>query len=371
MKRLSVRLKKADSSYPLVVAPLGRPFVLALKKAGFSSSRVFLITSRALQKKGHLRRVEGVLKQGGFSVESLVIPNGESQKNSGTLDRLYRTALQLGVDRKTLVLALGGGVITDLAGYFAATYMRGLSYVSLPTTLLGMVDASIGGKTGIDRNEGKNLVGAFWHPKLVWIDPAFLRTLPEREWKTGFAEVVKYGVIKDASFFQWLENQIRKNASVMTWPPASIEEILVRSAQMKAEVVSADERETPLKGGREILNFGHTTGHALEAATRYSTLTHGQAVSIGMAAAGWVSCALRLWGHQDQLRLLSLLDAVGLPIRIPRGVKASSFWKALKSDKKNVSGRLRFVLPTKIGHATVQSGIPTALLKAIYRRMSV
>lgn len=364
MKPIRVGLK--DRSYDIAFGPLGPGFISALKKAGLSSSQnVLIVTSRSLQKNGHLAKLVRTLRAGGFHGDSIVLPNGESVKNLNTLQVLLSAGAQAGLDRKSFVVALGGGVITDLAGFFAASYMRGISYVSLPTTLLGMVDASIGGKTGVDLPEGKNLAGAFWQPRLVWIDPGLLKTLPSREFRTGFAEVVKYGVIKDADFFSWLEKTFARKQNPVDWSSADILKALYRSAQLKAQVVGGDERETPLGGGREILNFGHTGGHALEAAYNYRGLSHGEAISIGMNLAGRIAIAQKKWSLASHWRMLSLLKTAGLPTECPRMDKKQKkvFWSALAKDKKHVGGYLRFVLPIRMGKVIVKSGIPIDLVR--------
>jgi 3-dehydroquinate synthase len=200
-------------------------------------------------------------------------------------------------------------------------------------------------------------VGAFWQPRLVWIDPETLKTLPEREWRTGFAEVIKYGVIKNRSFFEWLEKKVLAEPNFSKWAIKDVLKAIYISAQTKASVVSADERETPLKGGREILNLGHTSGHALEAAFGYRQLSHGEAISIGMVLAGRLAIRHKMWSAREQLRLMRILRQSGLPIELPRlsPKQRSVFWSALLKDKKNVNGQLRFVLPVRLGIATVAS----------------
>jgi 3-dehydroquinate synthase len=229
-----------------------------------------------------------------------------------------------------------------------------------------MVDASIGGKTGVDLPEGKNLAGAFWQPKLVWIDVNFLKTLPSREMKIGMAEVIKYGVIKDKSFFRWLERNIIKIPQFERWPVKDVIKAIHRSVAIKVKVVSGDERETPLGGGREILNFGHTAGHALEAAFGYEKLSHGEAISIGMNFAGRIALRRRKWDMVLHMQLLRVLDAVGLPTKFPKLNERQSriFWQSLQKDKKHIGGKLRFVLPEQMGQVEVVSGIPVAAVRA-------
>ncbi|MCB4756734.1 MAG: 3-dehydroquinate synthase [Elusimicrobia bacterium] len=369
MKSLPVRPTTPRATYRIEFGDSEKALVRRLKNLRLLSPVVMVVTSASVRKARHVGALVKQLKGANSNVFVNPLPDGESQKNAAMLMKLYRAALKAGMDRKSLVIAMGGGVVTDLAGYFAATYMRGISYVSLPTTLLGMVDAAIGGKTGVDLLEGKNLIGAFWQPRLVWINLNYLKTLPKREWHTGFAEVIKYGIIKDRAFFEWLTARIKRKPDIRSWSKSDVLKAIHRSAQIKAGVVSADVRDTPLKGKREILNFGHTIGHALEAATDYRKLSHGQAISIGMVAAGKLALRLGVWEEDAQLQLLSLLQAVGLPTRMPASVRWPRFWSALQSDKKHVSGRLRFVLPIRIGRVEVKSGIPLALVKTVVNDM--
>jgi 3-dehydroquinate synthase len=369
MKKVRVSLK--ERSYDIAFGQLNSSFTSALKKAGLRPGPLALVTTAAVKKAGHAARVTRLLKSAGFRPTVIAIPNGEKHKTLETLNGLYRAAVKSGLDRRSSVVALGGGVVTDLAGFLAATYMRGVPLVSVPTTLLAMVDAAIGGKTGVDLPEGKNLVGAFWQPKLVWIDPSVLSTLPRREWNTGFAEIVKYGVIKDRAFFDWLEKSVRANARVETWRTSDLMRAIHTSVAIKAAVVSADERETPLGGGREILNFGHTVGHALEAATAYNALSHGEAISVGMIAAGLLAIERKQWSTDEQLRLLLLLESLSLPTRVPARlrVRKDAFWSALRSDKKNIGGTLRFVLPKKMGRVEVRSGIAASSVATVLKKI--
>lgn len=356
MSRIPVKL--GNRSYSVVVnEPIER---LARHKiwSQLNTTSLLLVTSQSIKKFTHLSRVVKVLQSQRRPVFVVVLPDGEKIKNVATLERLWRHAARCRLDRRSVVVALGGGVITDVAGFFAATYMRGLPFISIPTTLLGMVDAAIGGKTGIDLREGKNLVGAFWQPSLVWVDGRFLATLPARQWQTGMAEVVKYGVILSSSFFRWLE-KMSVLGSVEKWSKKHLEHMLSQSIRAKAKVVGGDERENPLGGGREILNFGHTIGHALEACGNYHLFTHGEAVAIGMICAGRLALELGEWDIRSQIRLIALLDAFNLPLDFP-SLSVNQwrvFWSALGRDKKHIGGNLRFVLPVEIGKVRVVSGI--------------
>lgn len=370
MKLLVTLPSEKGRSYEIAFGKLGPKFVSALKKVGLPRARVAVITSEGVLRSGHAQVLLKALARSGYAEFVISIPNGEKYKSLKTLASLYSQALDQGLDRRSFVIALGGGVVTDLAGFFAATYMRGIPYVSIPTTILGMVDASIGGKTGVDLPEGKNLAGAFWQPRLVWIDQTVLKTLPAREWKTGFAEIIKCGVIKDRRFFEWLENKIHKNRRVQTWATNDVLHAIKTSAAIKAKVVSGDEREKPLGGGREILNFGHTIGHALEAGVSYSTLSHGEAISIGMAAVGFLSMG-NGWTRGDQFRLLSILDAVGLPTVVGPSMRINTrrFWSALKADKKNIGGKFRFIVPKTIGRVEGKTGISSSEVEKVLKKM--
>jgi 3-dehydroquinate synthase len=357
MKR--VRVPLGSHSYDISFGPVKSGLSSSLRRLGFAGRRALLVTAAPIARAGHSRAVLAALKKAGIRTTVALVPDGEVNKTIGSLTRLYRSGAEAGLDRKSLVVAVGGGVITDMAGFFAATYMRGVSFVSVPTTLLGMVDAAIGGKTGVDTPDGKNLVGAFWQPRLVWIDTGLLRTLSKRDWRTGFAEVAKYGVIANEPFFRWLVAKIQERPSMARWRPADVDVAVRTSAASKARIVVRDERETPLAGGREILNFGHTAGHALEAATGFRRFSHGEAISVGMAVAGELAVALGRWRRVEHTRMLKLLTAAGLPVRFPRlsTSQKKAFWSALRKDKKNVDARLRFVLPRKIGRVEVRSGI--------------
>jgi 3-dehydroquinate synthase len=355
----SIGVNLKARSYRIHIGPLKSGLASAWRGALPQTDSIFIVTSRAIVTAGHLKTLRRSLPANVRIAGISILDNGESVKTLRTFETLHRRVARAKLHRLSAIVALGGGVVTDLAGFVAATYMRGVAFVSVPTTLLGMVDAAIGGKTGVDLPEGKNLVGAFWQPKLVWLDAALLKTLPPREWRTGFAEVAKYGVILDAAFFGWLEKQIARQPAPWKWSAAAVEKILRVSAACKAGVVGADERETPLKGGREILNYGHTVGHALEAATGYRAFTHGEAIAIGMVVAGRLALGRGLWSSEQQSRQARLFAAVGLPTVMPRlsSAQTKRFWSALASDKKNIGGALRFILPEKIGRVRVIGGI--------------
>jgi 3-dehydroquinate synthase len=288
------------------------------------------------------------------------VPAGESSKSIEMLARLWNWMLDEGTDRRSLVLALGGGVVGDLAGFAAASYARGLRVVQLPTTLLAMVDSSVGGKTGINLAGAKNMVGAFWQPSLVVIDTNTLNTLPPREFTSGLAEVIKYGVIDDVYFFEWLESNMAK---LVSRDPAALQTAIVQSCQSKARVVGDDERETT--GRRAILNYGHTFAHAIEATTGYGTWLHGEAVAIGMQMAARLAVNMGRVPEAFLIRQTALLVAAGLPIELP-GADANSMLEVMRRDKKVEHGKLRLILPSRLGHVELVGGVePDAILQSI------
>jgi 3-dehydroquinate synthase len=307
------------------------------------------------------------LTQTGFEVTTCLLPAGERYKTAATLQKIYDAALAARLERSSTILALGGGIVGDMSGFAAATWLRGIAFVQLPTSLLAMVDASIGGKTGINHPQGKNLIGAFHQPRLVLIDPEVLKTLPPREFRAGMAEVIKYGVIWDAELFEQLEAAPRLDQQ--RYISADLmQSILTRSCQAKAQVVSQDEKEAGL---RAILNYGHTIGHAVESLTGYRLVNHGEAVAIGMVAAGQIAVALGLWPQDMANRQHQVIQAAGLPTRLPEQLAnptaVEQILAALQSDKKVQSGKVRFVLPTQIGSAIVTDQADAETIRNVLR----
>ena len=352
-----VRVELGDRSYRILVGGglLARAGALC-RDAGLKGAAL-VVTDRHVAPL-YAKPVRAALEGAGYRVAQAVVPAGEASKCGGRLFELYDRALDAGLDRKSFVVALGGGVVGDLAGYLAASYLRGIAFVQIPTSLLAMVDSSVGGKTGIDLPRGKNLVGAFHQPSLVLADTDTLATLPPREYAAGLAEVVKYGVIRDAALFRLLE---RRAAGVLACDRALMDRVIARCCAIKAEVVGADEREG---GVRAILNFGHTLGHALENAAGYVGLLHGEAVAAGMAYAAWLSSRLCGLPAGDVARLAALLRAFGLPDSA-RGLRATwpGLVRAMALDKK-ASGRVpRFVLADRIGRARHGVEVTPALMK--------
>jgi len=279
----------------------------------------------------------------------ILFDDRESAKRLSTVERIARDLVRAGADRRAIIVAVGGGVVGDVAGFAAATYLRGVRLVHIPTTVVAQVDSAIGGKTAVDLPEGKNLVGSFYPPNLVIADPTFLRTLPHREFRSGLYEIIKYGVIADAKLFDYLE---RSMSGILRRDPASLAWIIPRSIAIKARVVSEDERETGL---RQILNFGHTLGHALETATNYRRFLHGEAIGWGMIFATLLAVAHGKLRDRDAIRVLRLVAAVG-PLPAIGSIRVSALRPILASDKKARGGRVRWVLPRRLGNA--QWGIP-------------
>jgi 3-dehydroquinate synthase len=280
-----------------------------------------------------------------------LINDAEFAKNARTVEGLCRSLVQSGADRQSLLVAVGGGVIGDVAGFVAASYLRGIALIHVPTTIVAQVDSSIGGKTGVNLPEGKNLVGAFYPPRLVLSDPEVLRSLPEREFRGGLAEIIKHAIIADATMFAYLEKNMDK---VQRRDRAALAYLIPRNVEIKAQIVSRDERESGL---REILNFGHTFAHALESVTRYRRYQHGEAVAWGMMAAALLGHGAGITSANDVSRIVSLVRRMGPLPPWPR-VPAGTLLGAMRSDKKSREGRLRFVLTPRIGKAASYNHVP-------------
>ena len=302
------------------------------------------------------RQVNESLAQAGFQPHEVALPAGEEHKTLQTLERLCSGYVEACLDRGSIAVALGGGVVGDVTGFAAAAYMRGIPYVQVPTTLLAQVDSSVGGKTGVNLPEGKNLVGAFHQPVLVHIDVSTLESLPPRELKAGMVEVIKYGVIRDAELFEWLEGNLD---GLLALDRQRLVKAVRRCCQIKADVVAEDEREAGL---RAILNYGHTVGHAVENLTGYGELRHGEAVSMGMAAAATLSCGLGKLQPAEAERQNRLLARLGTPTRLPP-LKAAAVIDQMQRDKKAAGGVSRFVLARCIGNVEVCSGVPAVSVR--------
>ncbi len=354
VQRVSVNL--ADRSYEIHIGDgvLMEPPQLL----GENSTRFLIVTDDNVHRP-HAESVLSALHKAGAQGTIASVPAGERSKSLSTLSTLYDQLIELSADRRTAVVAVGGGVVGDLAGFLAATYARGLPLIQVPTTLLAMVDSSVGGKTGINHARGKNLIGAFHQPRVVIVDTATLTTLPDREYRSGLAEVIKYGVILDEGFFVWLEDNVdgmaNRNSSVLA-------HIVARSCEMKAAVVRDDEFETA--GLRVILNYGHTFAHAFESLSGYNGLLHGEAVSIGMVCASRLAARLGRIPPEMTERQIRLLSAVGLPVSVPQSQlkRQREIVDCMLLDKKTVDGQLRFVLPDRIGHVELVENVATKLV---------
>jgi 3-dehydroquinate synthase len=303
-----------------------------------------------------LDRLAAPLLAHGVRLTQIVLPDGETYKSAETLALIYDRLLEERCDRTTTIIALGGGVIGDLAGYAAATYQRGVPFIQVPTTLLSQVDSSVGGKTGINHPRGKNMIGAFWQPQLVLADTDTLGTLPPREFSAGLAEVIKYGLIRDEPFFVWLEQNIDL---LMARESDALAFAIERSCRNKAEVVASDERETAKEGGRALLNLGHTFGHAIETGMGYGQWLHGEAVAAGTIMAAELSTRLGWLDRASLLRIRSLFQRAGLPIVGP-GLGAQRYLDLMGHDKKVLAGKLRLVLLKGIGAAVTWAEAPQA-----------
>lgn len=296
--------------------------------------------------------LEGLLAEQGVRVSHDCVPSGEGSKCVEQLSRIWNRMLEERADRKTVVFAIGGGVVGDLAGFVSGSYMRGVRFVQIPSTLLAMVDSSVGGKTGINLPGAKNIVGAFWQPHGVVIDTAILDSLPQREFISGLAEIVKYGIILDAELFEFME---LNSDRILNREPDALTYLIQRSCELKAQVVASDERET--LGLRAILNYGHTFGHAIEAVTEYGAYLHGEAISIGMSMAASLAVQLDLWKDEEYIRQTKLLQTLHLPTKAQGTLPLDAILQAMQADKKNEHGVLNLILPTKIGHVEIVKGI--------------
>jgi 3-dehydroquinate synthase len=348
-----VRVELGERSYNIFIgdnligraAELMRPLSLGRRGVIISDSNVAPRYARQL--------IES-LNRGGYNVALLTLPAGESSKSLQQAKRILEHLPSQRLDRQSFIIALGGGVVGDLAGFVAATYLRGINFIQIPTSLLALVDSSVGGKVGVNLPQGKNLVGAFYQPRLVIADTATLRTLPKRELRSGFAEVIKYGAICDAAFFRWLERNYRR---VLRLEGPLIRKAVKRCCELKARVVSADEQESGL---RAILNFGHTIGHAMEAIVEYEGLLHGEAVAAGMCCAACLSVKRAGLKKADAMRVHSLIKASGLPSRLASRFAVDVLLQAMRLDKKARDGKVRFVLLKRLGATVVSDDVTDA-----------
>ena len=354
--RERVDIALGERSYPILIGP-GLLRDGAALRENIKARDLLIVTNETIAPL-YLQTLTDSLQ--GRRVQSMVLPDGESYKTLDSISRIIDALVEARMNRDAAVIALGGGVVGDMAGFAAAAYQRGIDYVQIPTTLLAQVDSSVGGKTGVNHPKAKNMIGAFHQPRCVIADTETLATLPEREYKAGLAEVVKYGLIYDAEFFAWLE----KNCDALaTREDRAVMHAIKRSCEVKAEVVGVDERE---QGLRAILNLGHTFGHAIETATGYGTWLHGEAVAAGMVMAADLSERLGWLPAADRARALELLTRLGLPVQPPR-IGADRALQLMGMDKKVLEGKLRLVLLRQLGKADVVGDYSKAALEATLR----
>ena len=301
-------------------------------------------------------KIQTILREAGLEAAVVTVPAGESSKSLAVAEDLYTKAIELGLDRKSPIFALGGGVVGDLAGFIAATYMRGVPFVQLPTSLLAQVDSSVGGKVAVNHKLGKNLIGAFYQPKAVFMDLELMKTLPKREIYTGLGEIIKYGIIYDREFFAFLE---QNQQAVLDLEPEAATHMIARSCEIKAAVVSQDEQEAGL---RRILNFGHTMAHAIEKETGYTRYNHGEAVAIGIVGAADISCQLGLIAPADFQRVVQLTEKLHLPTKA-EGCTVDAMYGDIFHDKKTVAGKVNWVLMDSVGSVVCRNDVPADVVK--------
>ncbi|MBF0379674.1 MAG: 3-dehydroquinate synthase [Magnetococcales bacterium] len=305
----------------------------------------------------YLAKVLDSLHSSGFSTVEVILPDGESHKNWQSLTKIFDVLIENSFERSATILALGGGVVGDMSGYAAASLLRGVNFVQVPTTLLSQVDASVGGKTGINHPLGKNLIGAFYQPKMVVMDTVTLKTLSQRDFSSGLSEVIKYGIIWDADFFSYLEKNM---AAVLQKDDATLTHLLYTCCAIKADVVAQDERET---GTRALLNLGHTFGHAIETLAGYGNILHGEGVAIGMVMAAQLAQIRGLCDQQTVERIKQLLTQANLPVTAAKSFSPDDYIKAMGRDKKVAGGKIRVILNGSIGQAKIYSDIPHSQIK--------
>ena len=365
----TIPVQLPNQSYEIVIAPDGLDYLGSWIAKGDPplikpGQKVLLVSNPGIFQQYGQRAIAS-LEKAGFQVSQCLLPAGEQYKTLDSIQKIYDAALANRLERGSAMVALGGGVIGDMTGFAAATWLRGMAVVQAPTSLLAMVDASIGGKTGVNHPQGKNLIGAFHQPHLVMIDPQVLKTLPGREFRSGMAEVIKYGVIWDEDLFTQLEQsqQLDQQHNI---GDDLLQTILTHSCQAKAEVVSQDEKEAGL---RAILNYGHTIGHAVESLTGYQRVNHGEAVAIGMVAAGQIAVEMGFWQKDATSRQFELIQKAGLPTQLLADLDIEAILEALTTDKKVKAGKVRFVLPTRIGQATVTDQVTSEIVRRVLRGM--
>lgn len=356
-KKETIRVELGPRSYEIAIGAGLLPAELTQLAARMAITHAVVITDTHVEAP-HGVRVAETLGEAGVAVDLMVVDSGETTKSVAMAEQLWQQLLESGTDRKSVVFAVGGGVIGDLAGFVAATYTRGLPLVQIPTTLLAQVDSSVGGKVAVNLPAAKNMVGAFWQPAAVLIDTHVLASLPRREYRAGLGEVVKYGVIQDAEFFAYLESHVE---AILQRDDEVLRQVIARCCRLKADIVEQDEREE--SGRRAILNYGHTFGHAIESATQYQQLLHGEAVAIGMLCASRLAESLGMVDSAFTQRQRDLLRAFELPVDVP-AIDVDAMLEAMRQDKKVAHGKLRFVLPTRMGHVELVQDVDLEQIRA-------
>lgn len=353
MTTLTVEL--GERSYPIFISAdlLEQPGVLL---PYLKSKTVVVVTNDAVEPL-YFPLLANALS--GCKVSKIVIPDGEEYKNLATFEMVISKLLAMSAARDTTLIALGGGVVGDLTGFVAASFQRGMPFIQVPTTLLSQVDSSVGGKTAVNHPLGKNMIGAFYQPQAVFIDTSSLSTLPEREFSAGMAEVIKYGIIYDAAFFAWLEQNLDQ---IKAKKQDALQYMIARCCQIKAEIVAIDERESGL---RALLNLGHTFGHAIEAEQGYGNWLHGEAVATGIVLASQVATKLKWLEVSDFRRIENLITCFALPVSAPEDMNYDCFMQHMRHDKKVQAGKLNFVIPSKIGQARVTNEVSEEILRDV------
>ncbi len=352
-----LQVELGERSYPILV---GKGLLGQHDLTPYVTGKTVMIVTNTTVAPLYLEQARGSFA--GCQVDEVMLPDGEAYKNWEVLNQIFDALLEKRHSRSTTLVALGGGVVGDMAGFAAACYQRGVDFIQVPTTLLAQVDSSVGGKTGVNHPLGKNMIGAFWQPRAVLIDTDTLATLPPRELSAGLAEVVKYGLIRDADFLAWLEAEM---PALRALEPAALTRAIERSCAIKAEIVAEDETE---QGVRALLNLGHTFGHAIEAHQGHGAWLHGEAIGAGMLMAAELSAMLGWLDEADVARVQALLEAAALPRSAPAGMGVDDFLVRMRLDKKNVDSHLRLVLLRALGDACVHDATPEATLKALLER---
>lgn len=346
-----------ERSYPIYISSESLHTVgLYIKKTG-NYNKVIIISDDNVATI-YLKTVTDAIRKEKILCQSFIISPGEKSKSLSMADKIYSVMLEANIDRKSAVIALGGGVVGDLAGFAASTFMRGIDFIQIPTSLLAQVDSSVGGKVAVNHPMGKNIIGTFYQPKMVFIDVAVLQSLPTREFASGMSEVIKYGIVMDSSFFSWLEEHL---LLIKALNSDMLSHIVTTSCHLKTYIVQEDEEE---HGIRALLNFGHTIGHAIESATHYMRFTHGEGVAIGMIYAMKIAASMGWIPTTDIKRVMLLLQAFNLPISFS-GTPADELIALMRHDKKSINGDIIFILPTSIGIAKIYKQLDIELLKTI------